>query len=233
MKKLIQFVIVLVLLSACSEKEQGNMIVKGEITGLKKGTLYLQKMIDTTVVAVDSIDLFGKNMFELSDDVSSPEMYYLTYTGGPNAKKIMFFGESGIITIRDNIEEFGFKPVIEGSKNQEVLDKFNATNQKFKLERLDYIKKDIEARASKNDELVDSLENAYKKFVRKRFLYTTNFAIANKDFEVAPYIALSELFDANLYLLDTVNNSLTDKVKQSTYGKQLQNFIDEVKASEK
>ena len=233
MKKLIPFVLIIALAFSCGKSAKGNMIVKGEISGLKKGTLYLQKLIDTTLITVDSIQLFGKNSFELSDNVSSPEVYYLTYNGGPESKKILFFGEAGAISINDNIEEFGFKPVISGSKSQEILNKFNETNQKFKLQRLDFIKKDIEARAINNDLAVDSLEKAYKNFVRKRFLYTTNFAIANKDSEVAPYIAISELFDANLYLLDTVNNSLTDKVKSSTYGKHLQRYIDDIKASDK
>ena len=48
----------------------------------------------------------------------------------------------------------------------------------------------------------------------------------------APYIALSELFDANIQLLDTINNSLTDKVKSSDYGKRLQKFITKIKTSE-
>ena len=231
MKKLLQLFVILTLLFSCSEKK-GNMIVKGQISGLKKGTLYLQKMIDTAIVSIDSVQLFGDNNFELSDDVRSPQMYYLTYTGGPKDKKIMFFGEEGEITIKDNIEEFGFQPKITGSANQEILDEFNEINQKFKMQRLDFIKQDIEARNLNNSVAVDSLEKAYKKFVRRRFLFTTNFAIANKDSEVAPYLALSELFDANLYLLDTINNSLTGKNKSSIYGKQLQRFIDEVKLSE-
>ena len=232
MKKLTLLFIVFATIFSCSEEKKGNMIVKGKIDGLKKGTLYLQKMVDTTIVSIDSVQLFGENNFILSDDVDSPQMYYLTYSGGPNDKKLMFFGEPGEITISDNIEEFGFKPTISGSVNQEVMDQFNEVNQKFKLQRLDFIKKDLEARAQKDTVAVDSLEQAYKRFVRKRFLFTTNFAIANKNTEVAPYIALSELFDANLYLLDTVNNSLTDNVKKSTYGKQLQRFIDDIKKAE-
>ena len=233
MKKLTLLFIVFATIFSCSEEKKGNMIVKGKIDGLKKGTLYLQKMVDTTIVSIDSVQLFGENNFILSDDVDSPQMYYLTYSGGPNDKKLMFFGEPGEITISDNIEEFGFKPTISGSVNQEVMDQFNEVNQKFKLQRLDFIKKDLEARAQKDTVAVDSLEQAYKRFVRKRFLFTTNFAIANKNTEVAPYIALSELFDANLYLLDTVNNSLTDNVKKSIYGKQLQRFVDDIKNAEK
>lgn len=230
MKRIIATLIVLLVVISCGKK-QGNMIVKGNIKGLKKGTLYLQKMVDTALVSVDSVTVFGDNSFTLSDNVESPVMYYLTFDDLKD-KRLMFFGEAGEITITDNIEEFGFKPEITGSKNQEVMDKFNKINQKFKLQRLDFIAKDIEARAKKDTAEIVRLEKDYKKMMRRRFLYTTNFAVTNNDSEAAPYIALSELFDANVYLLDTVNNSLTKRVKESDYGKRLNKFITDIKANE-
>ncbi len=233
MKKIIIACVVSLLVFSCNSRKKGNMVVKGEIKGLKKGTLYLQKMIDTVIVSADSVNLFGENKFELSDDIDSPVMYYLTFKSGMNeAKKLMFFAEKGEITINDNIEEFGFKPTITGSKNQKIMDDFNEINHQFKMRRLDFIAKDIEARAVKDSVVIDSLEKAYKKMVRRRFLYTTNFAVSHPDSEAAPYIALSELFDANIYLLDTINNSLTNKVKKSDYGKRLQKFINDIKKSE-
>lgn len=231
MKKILTLLTLSILILSCG-KEHKNMVVKGQIKGLKKGTLYLQKMIDTNIVSVDSIKIFGDNNFLLSDDVASPEMYYLSYKGAVKGKKLMFFGEEGEITVNDNLEQFGFKPEISGSKNQDVMNEFYKINQKFKMRRLDFIKKDYEAQATKNTKAADSLVKEYERMVRKRFLFTTNFAISNKDFEAAPYIALSELFDANIYLLDTINNSLTSKIKKSTYGKQLQKFITDVKTKE-
>lgn len=233
MRRFIAVIIVSILIFSCSKEKTGNMVVKGQIKGLKKGTLYLQKMKDTTLISVDSVQLFGKDTYRLVDDVDSPTMYYLTFNGDVKPKKLMFFGEKGEITINDNIEEFGFKPTIEGSKNQEVMDEFQKINHQFKMKRLDFIAKDIEARAKKDTIGVDSLEKAYKRMVRKRFLFTTNFAIAHKDSEASPYIALSELFDANIYLLDTINNSLTDRVKSSNYGKRLQKFVKGIKDKEK
>lgn len=234
MRRFLAVITISILIFSCSTEKTGNMIVKGKIKGLKKGTLYLQKMVDTVLVSVDSIQLFGKNEFRLVDDVKSPIMYYLTFSGSTKgeSKKLMFFGGKGEITINDDIEKFGFKPTITGSKNQEVMDKFQKINHKFKMKRLDYIAKDFEARTQKDSVKVDSLQSEYKKMVRRRFLFTTNFAIANKDSEASPYIALSELFDANIYLLDTINNSLTTDIKKSHYGKRLQKFIDGIKEGE-
>ena len=59
-----------------------------------------------------------------------------------------------------------------------------------------------------------------------------NFALNNNDSEVAPYLALTEIYNAKVHLLDTINNTLTAKVKESKYGKELQTFIDKIKKEE-
>ncbi|WP_028892895.1 DUF4369 domain-containing protein [Tenacibaculum sp. 47A_GOM-205m] len=232
MKKIIALFAIALVAFACSSKKEGNMIVKGQIKGLKKGTLYLQKMNDTLLVSVDSLALLGDDKFILTDNVESPVMYYLTFDGNTTNKHIMFFGEEGEITINDNIEEFGFKPEIKGSKNQEVMDEYRKINQRFLEQRLDFVKKEVEARQSQDEAQIQQIEEDYKKMIRRRFLFSTNFAIANADSEAAPYIALSELYDANIQLLDTINNSLTDRVKSSEYGKRLQKFVSDIKTKE-
>lgn len=229
MKKIIAVLAFSIIAFACSSKKEGNMVVRGQIKGVKKGTLYLQKMNDTILVSVDSVALLGDDKFMLTDNVESSIMYYLTFDGNTNKKRLMFFGDKGEITINDNIEEFGFKPEIKGSKNQEVMDNFRDIDTRFKDQNLDFIKKDFEARQAKDEDLVKQLDLDYKKMVRRRFLFSTNFAIANADSEAAPYIALSELYDANIMLLDTINNSLSDRVKNSDYGKRLQKFINNIK----
>ncbi len=220
------------LIFACTTKKEGNMIVKGTIKGLKKGTLYLQKMKDTLLVTVDSTSLLGKNTFVLSDNVDSPVMYYLTFNGNTKDKQLLFFGEKGEITINDKLEEFGFNPDIKGSKNQEVMDNFNKVFKRFSNQRLELIKQDVEARQNKDEGLVEKIDNDYKKMIRRKFLYATNYAIANGDSEAAPYIALTQLYNANIKLLDTINKSLSEKVKNSLYGKQLTKFIGDIKRKE-
>ena len=232
MKKFIAICAFSILAFACSSKKEGNMIVKGQIKGLKKGTLYLQKMKDTVLVSVDSMALLGDDKFLLTDNIDSPVMYYLTFDGNTKDKHLMFFGEKGEITINDQLEEFGFNPEIKGSKNQEVMNKFRKINTRFKDQRLDLIKRDFEARQSEDEDLMKQLEIDYERMIRRRFLFSTNFAIANADSEAAPYIALTELFEANIQLLDTINNSLTDKVKGSDYGKRLQKYVSNIKTKE-
>tara|TARA_R110002033_G_scaffold1173_5_gene11021 strand:- start:1167 stop:1322 length:156 start_codon:yes stop_codon:yes gene_type:complete len=49
---------------------------------------------------------------------------------------------------------------------------------------------------------------------------------------VAPYLALTEIYNAQVKYLDTISNSLTPKVKDSKYGKELQSFIKTIKNTE-
>lgn len=229
MKKIMILLVVFIFVSACSTKKEGNMVVQGQIKGLKKGTLYLQKMKDSLLVSVDSIHLLGKDTFVLTDNVDAPVLYYLTFDGNTTDKRILFFGEKGTITIHDKVTEFGYDPEISGSKNQTALNKFNQIKNKFQNERLEFIKKNFEAKRANDQALITQLEKDFEKLIRKRVLYTTNFALTNAHLEVAPYIALTEMYDASLKMLDTVNNTLTNKVKTSVYGKRLQEYMNTLK----
>ena len=232
MKKIITLLVLSILIAACSSKKEGNMIVNGQIKGLKKGTLYLQKMKDTLLVSVDSVALLGNDTFVLTDNVDSPVLYYLTFDGNTTNKRILFFGEQGSITINDKVEQFGFNPEIIGSKNQEILDNYKEYSQRFQNERLEFMKKDFDAKKAKDLELVKQLELDYQKLARKRVLFTTNYAINNAGFEASPYIALTEMYDASLKMLDTVNNSFTADIKKSEYGKRFQEYLDNIKKNE-
>lgn len=229
MKKIITLLLVSILIAACSSKKEGNMVVQGQIKGLKKGSLYLQKMKDSVLISVDSVNLLGNDQFRLTDNVTSSVLYYLTFDGNTTDKRILFFGEKGTITINDRVDQFGFNPEIYGSKNQEILDKYNTIKKKFQNKRLELIKKDFDAKKSNDPKLVAKLENDYKKLIKREVLITTNFAISNADSEVAPYLGLTEMYDASLKMLDTINNSLSDKVKNSDYGKRFQEYLDKIK----
>lgn len=232
MKKIIVVLVGITMLFACSSKKEGNMVVKGQIKGLKKGTLYLQKMQDTVLVSVDSVGLLGSDIFTLTDNIDSPEMYYLTFDGNTTDKRILFFGEQGNITINDDVKKFGIQPQITGSVNQKLLDDYYKITRRLNEENLTLIKENFEARKAKDEEKIKAIAQRANHLLKRRYLYTANFAVNNSSFEVAPYLALTQLVNANVKLLDTIQASLTPKVKKSKYGKKLDKFISDIKKSE-
>jgi len=231
MKKTIASLLIIAILAACKTEKKNTMFVQGEVKNLKKGTLYLQKMKDTLAVTVDSIALDGINTFTLADEVESPELYFLSLNKSPS-KQISFFGEKGTITINTKLDKFVYGATINGLTNQQLLDEYNEMKRKFSDKRLDLIKADFDSKKSGDSIKIDSIENLIKGLIKRRYYYTTNFAVNHPDNEIAPYLALTELFDANITLLDTINNSLTPKVKVSKYGKKLEEFIADIKSKE-
>ena len=231
MKKILVIGLLLLIVACSKEKELGNMVVQGKIKGIKKGTLYLKKMRDTLIVSVDSIRLFGKDSFTLTDNITSPEMYFLSLD--QNQSTLSFFGEEGIITVNDQIEKFGISPRIDGSNNQKILEKYKEVASKFQDKQLDLLAANMQAQIDSDIETSQSLRKQAEKQNLKKYIFTINFALNNSDTEAAAYITLTELVNANVKYLDSINNSLTKKVKQSYYGEKLAEFIKNIKETEK
>ena len=231
MKKVLVVCLLLLIVACSQEKELGNMVVQGKIKGLKKGTLYLQKMRDTVVVSVDSIRLFGEDTFTLTDNITSSEMYFLNLD--QNQSTLSFFGEEGTITINDQIEKFGVAPLIEGSSNQKVLEDYQEMAKKFQGKQLDLLAANLQAQKDNDLETSESLRKQAEKQQLKKYIYTINYALNHADTEAAAYITLTELVNANIKYLDSINNSLSEKVQQSYYGKKLADFVSTIKETEK
>ena len=230
MKNLTILLLVFTVLISCS-KQPKSMLVKGEIKGLKKGTLYLKKVQDTILKTVDSIYLEDESIFELSDEIESPEAYYLVLNN-LDEDKIEFFGEKGEFIINSKLDKFVYSAKIKGHKNQKLLEEHRSMISKFNNQQLDLIKSEFDAKKENDIELAEKASKDYNNLIKRKYLYTTNFAVQNAKYEVAPFLALTELYDANIHLLDTINNSLSKKVKASKYGKQLDNYITKIKETE-
>lgn len=231
MKKILSCLLIVGLLAACSSEKEGNMTVNGSISGLKKGTVYLSKFQDTTIVSVDSVFLDGKSEFILKDDVQSPEMYYITLDK-LSQEGIAFFGEPGIINVTSKLDKFTVAAEITGSKNQEFLEEHNAIADKYSGQQLEIIKERFEAQKEGNETLLEEINKKEESLIKRKYLFTTNFAVNHSEYEVAPYLALTELVYATTTILDTVNNSLSEKVKASKYGIELDKYIKRIKESE-
>ena len=227
MKKIFFIVFAILFMFSCKNENNNIMYVKGKIKGLKKGTLYLQKQIDSVVVSVDSINVNGTDEFLLTDKIESPEMYYLTL--GKSDKKIPFFGEKDTISIASGLEKFGYRNKISGSVNQDLLDKYYEYIKKFNDQDLMLIKAEFEAKRSANQDSILLITKQKNNLLKRKYLYSINYAMNNADHEVAPFIALTDLNYAQTKWLDSIYNSLTPKIKESKYGKQLDVFIKKIK----
>ncbi|SHM16773.1 DUF4369 domain-containing protein [Flavobacterium chilense] len=233
MKKSIIAFVTLALLASCSKKEStDNLHLTGNIKGLKNGTLYIQRVVDTSLVAIDSIKIDGNSSFERDIKLESPEMLYLFLDRGVTNSKdnnIMFFAEPGNLTINTSLDNFIFDAKITGSKNQELYDEYKKINSRFNDESLSFVEPKFKAIKRQDQKAIDSINAKEESNIKRKYLYATNFALNHKDHEIAPYIALAEIYDINVKFLDTIQKSMTPKVANSLYGKKLTKYVADIK----
>jgi len=211
-------------------KKQHDLTVKGHIEGLKKATVYLKKVSDSGLVNVDSLVISGDPNFELTSTLESPEVYFLFLDRTSNKENaISFFADKGVTQINTSLKNFALDAKISGSKQQKIMEDYQNMIRKFNGRELDLFKEKLEAQIAKDTAKLDSLQKQSDNILKRKYLFTVNFALNNKDSEVAPYLALTEIYDAKTSLLDTINISLTEKVKTSKYGKELQAFLEKIK----
>lgn len=233
MKKSIVTFFTLLLLASCNkEVSKTNLHLTGNIKGLKKGTLYIQRVVNSNLVAIDTINIDGVSNFETDIDLKSAEMLYLFLDRGVTNSldnNILFFAESGTINIETSLDSYISSAKISGSKNQEKYEEYQQINSRFRNENLDLIEQKFIAIKNKNTKALDSLNARQDNNTRRKYLFATNFAINNKEYDVSPYIALSEIYDINVKYLDTIQKSMSPNVAKSLYGKKLTEYVAKIK----
>lgn len=229
MKKFIALATI-VLLFACSKSgnKTGNVELSGNVEGLKQGKLYIQQLKDTSLVTIDTIIISGESSFETKLQIEEPQMLYMFLDRGTTESidnSIHFFAEPGKMTIETTLSGFYSNAKITGSENQKIYEKFLKIKSNLNDENLELVEKELKNNVTKNASITEEINNKRDKLTIRKYLYTANFALVNPKYEVSPYIALTEIPDANLKLLDTINKTLSPKVAKSKYGKSLNEWI--------
>ncbi|TDQ30838.1 DUF4369 domain-containing protein [Zeaxanthinibacter enoshimensis] len=228
MNKIALWSLLALLIVACGKDPEKTMVVTGNIAGLKKGTLYLQKIQDSSLVALDSLEISGDGKFSFQTTLDSPELFYLYLKKEDKNDyndRISFFGEAGTITINTQWNAFEGKAKISGSKTQEKLEEYRQVMSKFNTRNLELVQASSRPEYREDSIAMDSLNQLNEKNILRGYLYALNFALNNKDSEVAPFIALTEVPDANKKYLDSIYNALTPEVANSKYGRALSDYL--------
>lgn len=230
MKKISIALLSIVSLWACSDKKSDkNLHISGNIKGLKKGTLYIQRIADSSLVLVDSISIDGDSRFESHIDLKSPEMLYMFLDRGVTNSidnSLPFFAEAGNISIDTNLDSFFANAKITGSKNHELYENYKQTSKGFDNQLLDLTVEKMAAEKANNQSELQRIADLEKKILQRKFLYAYNFALTNAAHEVSPFIALTEISNINAEYLQKMQQSMTPKVKESLYGKKLTEYCD-------
>ena len=211
------------------------MRLSGFVDGMKEGTLLLQKTNNNNFITVDSMVVKGDAHFNFSEKIESPELYFLSLkiqNVDREVGAIAFFAEPGDMTINTKLNNFLENAIITGSENQKKYTQYKTLIKRYSDRNKDLTQLLISAAEAKNIKDIDSRATLQKRVLAGSYLATVNFALNNKDYEIAPFLALSEIYNANPKYLDTIYSSLKPKIKASTYGVALKEFIEQTKSQD-
>ena len=198
-----------------------------EIEGLKKGIIYLEKISDSSMVVIDSVLYNGNNSIQFQGKIDEPEIMIisLTFENETDPKRFPFFVEKSNIILKTRLKDFGFKVDSKGSKNDSIYRQYLEINKKFNNEKLDLISKSLGFQKSGNKDSISFYDSKLVSVNKRQFLHNANFAMRYSNYEIAPYIAITDLRESSA-ILDTIYKSLGNGIKNSKYALELKTLID-------
>ncbi|WP_225035470.1 DUF4369 domain-containing protein [Winogradskyella sp. SM1960] len=224
--KTLSLLAVVALAVSCSKNNNANFTLKGHIKDLKKGVVYLQKDGDSSIVDLDSMVITGQPEFTLHTNLDEPLLLYLKlFKNDGEEHYIPFFADKGVTEITTTLKTFNYDSEIKGSKQQALLEEYLDVLSKYNDKNLDIIEERFYAHEQKDSIKLDSLNKVADQIMKRKYAYTIQYAINNKDSEIAPYLVLYKAQNANPIYIDSIYNNLTNEVKNSFYGKKLNEFI--------
>lgn len=226
LNKTLSLIVLIVFAVSCSKDKEPNFTLNGNIKGLKKGVVYLQKDGDSSVVNLDSLIITGQPEFTLQTHLKEPMLLYLKlFKNDGEEHYIPFFADKGVTEISTTLKNFNFDAKIVGSEQQELLEEYLGVMSQFNDHNLDIIKNSFIAQKEQDSVALDSLNTLSSKLIKRKYSYTIQYALNHKNSELAPYLALYEIPSANPIYVDSVYNGLTEDIKNSFYGKKLSEVI--------
>ena len=222
MKRLLLSLSAIALLASCNSTSE-NTEVTISINGLKKGTVYLQKITEAGLINLDSVESNGKETLNLGLNLNHPELIYAYLDkadGSTFNDRLAIFAEPGEIHISTSLTNFENDAVIkageehEAFKNiQEMLSRF--TKKDFELMQL------AQTDRINDDRFVDSIVKQSNSNNIKRYQFIANYALSNPNKYVSAYLVTSEGEELNPKWKDSIFNNFSEAIKKSTYGQQL------------
>lgn len=232
MKKYFIALVALTSILSCTKKSDNvtdyNLIIKGNVDGLKQGKLYFQKEIDSALVTIDSVIVDGNSQFEKKFKLESPELMFLNIerrNSNNIDNSLVFFAEPGEINLKTTLEQFYYNAKITGSKNHDLYEQYRKIVSRFNNENTKLIALRVLAVKDNNTTRIDSIDNASKKLTAQRYLNVANFVKNHQDKEIAPLLIVDEIPNIAKPILDTITQKITPEVLNSKYGQQLQKLL--------
>ncbi len=222
MKRFLLSLSVLALFASCNSTSN-NTEVTITIDGLKKGTVYLQKITEVGLINLDSVESNGKETLNLRLNLNHPELIYAYLDkadGSTFNDRLAFFAEPGAIQIATSLTNFENNAVIKAGEEHEAFKNLQKMLSRFTKKDFELMQLAQTDRIS-DERFVDSIVNQSNSNNIKRYQFIANYALSNPNRYVSAYLVASEGEELNPKWKDSIFNNFSEAIKKSTYGQLL------------
>ena len=221
MRKLFYFVLIVFAFSACNNGSK-KYTIKGTLTGVDSGKIYLVKAQDGQPVTIDTTNV-SSGVFELKGAAGLPEMHYLRLNDRDYFAQ--FFLESGEIIVNANIDSLR-NTKVTGSKSNDLfniyIDEINRLREEHSKLRNQY----NQAMMKGDVETADKAKIDVEAMMDNMNVFAKNFVSEHRNSIVAPFIYLTQMVnDASAEELDTIVGIFPAEYAESVYVKEINRIV--------
>ncbi|MFA5329620.1 MAG: TlpA disulfide reductase family protein [Prolixibacteraceae bacterium] len=217
-------VLALAFVSCQSAKEEYS--IKGTITGVDTGKVYLQKIVDGQPQTIDTAEIVG-GKFSFKGKMEMPDLRILRLNDRDYFAQ--FFLDNSNITMVANKDSLR-NTKITGSPTQDVFKLYISEMEKLNKEVMALQEKYQSAMSTGNSADADKVKIDYQAMIDNNKVYTKNFIKEHTNSVVSPFILLNQLVDQiDESELESITNSFAPEIDSSEYVVKLKDMLAEKK----
>ena len=212
-----KIIIFLIILTSCSSEKE-NLIIEGEINGIKNSKIYLSYVDEGKII--DSVDIIdGK--FKLQTYIDATREMSIILDDKNSENKFDFISEPTNILFTSSKDKFVFNGKIQNSKL--YSDYKNLKNQinRFEEKDLEMLAEQIEISIKGDQNKYDSINDQRLKLNQRKILFIVNYAMSNASNPVSAFISYKYRENINKKYLEKIYENLSEEIKNSFYGYKL------------
>jgi len=225
MKFKIWMIIIPIVFAACNMNSKNKFVIKGTVTGIENGWIYLQKEIDGQMKRTDST-IIKKGKFTLKGKTGLPAMRYLVIDGGKGI--YAFFIENSKMTMKVNADNME-KSEISGSESDKIYQEYQAKAAEIDIQLNEIYVKYKEAKKLGKKDLVYKYKADMNKLDDRMTVMLKDFITQKRKSVVSLYLVVNNLWRFELGDLQNSISGIDSALKASEYFVKISSRIETLK----
>ena len=216
-----KIIIFFIIFTSCSSEKE-NLVIKGEINGVKNSKIYLSTVEEGKII--DSVNIIdGK--FKLKTYIDDTKEMSMILGDKNSENKFDFISEPAHILFTSSKDKFEFNGRIQNSNLYSDYKKLNSQINQFYEKDIEMLAEQIEISIKGNQNKYDSINEQRLKLNKKKILYIVNYSMNNKSNPLSAFISYKYRENINKKYLEKIYENLSGEVKDSFYGEKLSSMF--------